>query len=437
MEADKSAMLEKQETETPESPPITRASSENSKPLWIEPDLDFIHVLSKRSGNLFMKCMQCGTCSATCSISPDTDPFPRKEMAWAVWGLKDLLLKDPDVWLCYQCNDCSTGCPRGARPGDMLADVRKESIQHYAFPRFLARWVSQPQYIPFLLGIPAALLSLALFTRDTFADAFGITNLVGREIVYSYSSMFPRWLLNGFFMLICLLVLIAIIVGLTRFWRAMKQSGRNDGNCTPVKGRIASILSALKNVIAHTNFDKCTAAHSRTWSHRAVFFGFAALTMVTLWVITARYNPFIQNTFVYPFGFWSPWKILANLGGLALVGGCLWMIRDRLLDKENAGASTFFDWALVATLLLVGLTGFITEVMHYVRLEPHRHVAYFVHLVFACALIMYLPYSKFGHLIYRTTAMVYAERYGRNLETRSTEIGEIPDVETEEKSHAV
>jgi quinone-modifying oxidoreductase subunit QmoC len=74
-------------------------------------------------------------------------------------------------------------------------------------------------------------------------------------------------------------------------------------------------------------------------------------------------------------------------------------------------------------LSIVTLTGFVTEVLHYVRLEPHRHIAYFAHLVFISALFLYLPYSKFSHIIYRTVAMIYAEFSGRN-ETEVTSLAE-------------
>ena len=158
----------------------------------------------------------------------------------------------------------------------------------------------------------------------------------------------------------------------------------------------------------------CTTARSRYLSHMSVFFGFIALSVVTIWVITAGINPLIKKDFIYPFGFWNPWKILANAGGLALVAGCLLMSWDRLKENEQAVTNTYFDWILIATLLIVAITGFVTEILHYVRLEPHRHIAYFIHLVFVCALLIYLPYSKFAHLIYRTTAIIYAEHSGRN-----------------------
>ena len=94
--------------------------------ITLEPDLGFIKDVSKLGGGDLKKCYQCATCSVACKISPDNKPFPRKEMIAASWGLKDRLLSDPDVWLCYHCNDCSSVCPRGGGPGSVLAAVREE-----------------------------------------------------------------------------------------------------------------------------------------------------------------------------------------------------------------------------------------------------------------------------------------------------------------------
>ncbi len=408
--AERTSQVE-QAAEAQASPQI--APAENGKPVLIEPDLDFIRLLNTQGAASFKKCFQCGTCSATCPISPAANPFPRKEMAWASWGMRDRLLKDPDVWLCHHCNDCSTQCPRGARPGDLLALIRREVVVHYAVPHFLARWVNDPRYAPLLLAIPAVLLGLALMVRDPLQDALGITENTGDKIVFSFSSVFPHWLLNTLFGFFGILALVGAFAGVVRFWRAIKAD-RPDQISTPVKGMGASIVAALKKVISHENFTSCTTARARYPAHLGVFFGFLALSLVSIWVITAKFNPLISSDFVYPFSLLSPWKILANLGGFALLLGCTWMIYDRLEFSDNAGESNYFDWIFIWTLFLVAVTGFITEVMHFLRLEPHRHVAYFIHLMFVFTVLIYLPYSKFAHVIYRTTAMVFAEYTGRN-----------------------
>ncbi len=286
---------------------------------------------------------------------------------------------------------------------------------YHSVPRFFGRWMNQPQMIVILLAIPLILLTLALYIRDPVANALGITRDVGEEIVFSYSSLFPHWLLNSFFGFFSLIVLIVAAVGIARFWKNLKRPFPRDRAPEPVKGIFSSIFSALKAVFAHNNFSSCTRTKPRFLSHMCVFFGFLALGVVSIWVITARLNPLVTGSFIYPFGFWNPWKMLANLGGIALVAGCALMIRERMKNDDRVGTGSYFDWSLIGLLLLVAFTGFFTEVLHYLRLEPHRHIAYFVHLMFAFAVIVYLPYSKLAHLVYRTTALVFAERYGRKL----------------------
>ena len=113
-------------------------------PRLVDPDLDFIRELKRAGGDTLKRCYQCATCSTTCNLSNDDSPFPRKEMLMASWGQSEDLMKDPDVWLCYQCNDCSIRCPRGARPGDVLAAVRSAAYKRFAFPSFMGRALASP-----------------------------------------------------------------------------------------------------------------------------------------------------------------------------------------------------------------------------------------------------------------------------------------------------
>ena len=114
-------------------------AEEKTSSTLIQPDVDFIRGITQSGGDSLKKCFQCATCSVACTLSPDEKPFPRKEMIWAQWGLKDRLLADADVWLCEQCNDCSTQCPRGARPGDVMAAIRAEGIRQFAWPGWLGQ----------------------------------------------------------------------------------------------------------------------------------------------------------------------------------------------------------------------------------------------------------------------------------------------------------
>jgi len=67
----------------------------------VQPDIEFIKYLKGVGGDTVKKCYQCATCSVVCPLSSDQKPFPRKEMIWSQWGMKNNLIANTDVFLCH------------------------------------------------------------------------------------------------------------------------------------------------------------------------------------------------------------------------------------------------------------------------------------------------------------------------------------------------
>ena len=394
----------------------------------VEPDTEFLRRILDGGGEDLKKCFQCGACSVVCQLSNDRSPFPRKEMIWAQWGLKDRLLADPDVWLCHQCDDCSTSCPRGARPGDVLAAIRQQTVEHYAMPRFLGKWVNQLKYLPLTFLVPAVLLLLALAARGPLEHALGLPAPHG-----FYAKLFPHWLVIALFSFFTGLAFLAALFGVVRFWLAMKAADESADRETASLGVVRSILRTLGSIFSHEKVAKCTVHASRRLAHVFAFYGFTALGIVTVWAVADLYvNPYILGVeSSYPFGLLHPMKIVANFGCGLLILGCIKAIVDRKIGPTESRTNSSFDWIFLWVLLSAAITGLFTEVLrfavetgeHYAGtgghtgLEYTAFVVYFVHLVLVFQLLVYLPYSKFAHIVYRTVAMAYAEQSGRNQQT--------------------
>jgi quinone-modifying oxidoreductase subunit QmoC len=393
----------------------TAVAPHPGSPALVRPDRRFVETIIARGGGDLKRCFQCATCSVVCDLADGSRPFPRKEMHWAQWGLKDRLVADPDVWLCHQCGDCSARCPRGARPGDVLAAVREQAIRHYAVPRFLTSWANGAATLPLVLLLPVVLLAAALLARGPLEQMLPF----GEEHGF-YAEFFPHWLLIGFFGLFTGLAFLAAVVGMARFWRAMRTADEAAGRYAPAVGILTSVGRTLASIVTHDRFARCQAQRPRRVAHLAAFYGFLALYVVTIWAVLDLYvNPYVFGlASQYPFGLLHPMKVLANVGGVLLVVGAVKAVTDRRRDVPGTPSSSAFDWIFVWLLLAVGVTGFATEVFRFTAtpetpLATVAYAVYFVHLVVVFQLLVYLPYSKFAHVLYRTVAMVYAEHTAR------------------------
>ncbi len=370
----------------------------------VEPDVGFIDDVAKLGGGDLKKCFQCATCSVACPISPDHKPFPRKEMIAASWGLKDKLVGNADVWLCHNCGDCSTLCPRGAKPGDVLGAIRSYAIMNYAVPKALGRAVNDPKKLPVLLAIPVILFFVVgLLT--------GLLDLTPEGGEIAHAKFFSTWLVDIIFIPLQIWVVAIFALGLKNFIKDIHENalreGKTDKKELDIKALVPAGIKAVLTILTHKKFDECSENKDRSLAHMLVFFGFVGLFIVTSIFFVVLYGLKIHG----PYSQMNPVKWLANIAGVSLIVGSILMIKNRLAKKDEV--SSFKDWTLVILALSLGVTGMLTEITRLVGLAYTSYWIYFIHLVCVFYLVAYLPFSKLAHLVYRTTALIYAEYSNR------------------------
>ena len=71
------------------------------------------------------RCIQCGTCSATCPTAYAMDYSPRQVWRMVQLGLRDEVLKSQTFWLCTTCKACQVRCPRGIDLMDAMISLKE------------------------------------------------------------------------------------------------------------------------------------------------------------------------------------------------------------------------------------------------------------------------------------------------------------------------
>ncbi len=376
----------------------------------VDPDVGFIKEVGKLGGQDLKKCFQCATCSVACPISPDTKPFPRKEMIAASWGLKDRLVGNGDIWLCHNCGDCNARCPRGAKPGDVLAALRAYTISEYAAPKALAKAINDKKMLLPLLALPAVIFIVLGFLINVL---FGVQWLnfspAGDTIVHA--NFFSTWLVDIIFIPTMLFAVIVFALGLKRFVADMHANALLEGKTSQAKfdpvAAVQALIRAVPNILKHNRFNECGENKERATPHMMVLFSFIALFIVTNIFFVAMYV-FGQHG---PYSQLNPVKWLANAGGIALIIGSGMMIMQRLAKKDEV--HSYQDWLLLGLVFGLGVTGMLAQLTRLGGLAGTSYFIYFVHLMFVWYLFAYTPFTKLAHLVYRTVALTYLEYSGR------------------------
>jgi len=413
-----------------------------SNTVRVQPDLKFVQELQQVGGESLKKCYQCATCSVVCPLSPADGPYPRKEMVWAQWGLKDKLVNDIDIWLCHNCGTCSDMCPRGAKPGDLLSALRNMAYRSLAKPSIIGTWMSSAKYFPILFLIPGLLyLAIWMMRAGVLGTAFPLFVAEGHELTVAaegaiiYGGLFPGdYFIDPIFGAVFAFMLFAFAGGIANMLKGFESIPR-----TFIVGRgeepsfLSCLIDTLKTEVAqHSRFANCGQEAKdvqRLTGHLFVFYSFVALMIVTGVVAFGHWFGawFLQHVMGLegglaaliawsghtPMPLWSPVKLLANVGAAGLVYGLMKLTSRRSELDASKSTSNWYDWYLLTVIWGIAATGIGSEVFRLLGMKMLAYPTYYVHLVFVFMMLAYLPWSKLGHVVYRTVALAYARKIGR------------------------
>lgn len=302
--------------------------------------------------------------------------------------------------LCHNCGDCLHAC-QYAPPHEFavnipkaMAQVRVETYTDYAWPSALGILYKRNG-----LALALALaVGLALFLILAALVGGGLGS---RRLGGNFYAVFPHGLMVGMFLPIFLWAVVALGIGVSRFWR----------DISPGRPGFAAAGEAVKNAATLKYLDGghgrgCNEADDeftllRRRFHHLTFYGFM-LCFASTSVATIYHYFFDLHA---PYALTSLPVILGTVGGIGLLigpAGLFWMNMHRHPMHGDPAQKTM-DRGFIALLFLTSLSGLALMIWRDSGAMP---LLLCLHLGPVMALFLTLPYGKFAHGVFRSAALL-------------------------------
>jgi heterodisulfide reductase subunit C2 len=88
-------------------------------------------IASLPGGENIKKCFACGTCTAGCPVAAVEQSYsPRKIIRQILFGMREELLRSPEIWYCQVCYRCSARCPQQVNFPDIMGVLRYLAVKY-------------------------------------------------------------------------------------------------------------------------------------------------------------------------------------------------------------------------------------------------------------------------------------------------------------------
>ena len=306
--------------------------------------------------------------------------------------------------LCHNCGACLHAC-QYAPPHEFainvpksMATVRGQTYSDYAWPKALGGLYKRNG-----LTVSMALaVSLSLFLMLAIQSN---GSLWSGPVQNGFYAIFPHNLMVSMFAPIFLWSVLALALGVMKFWREVTPATSGAPLSSPAAAEAAHDALRLKYLGGghgegcNNEDDAFTLARKR--AHHLTFYGFmlcfAATSVATIYHYLLDWPA--------PYDFTSLPKLLGTVGGISLTLGTLWLWRLNLARDPNHGDAQQrpMDRGFIALLFFISVTGLALMLSKNTAAMP---ILLALHLGMVMALFLTLPYGKFAHGIFRTAALL-------------------------------
>jgi citrate/tricarballylate utilization protein len=302
--------------------------------------------------------------------------------------------------LCHNCGACLHAC-QYAPPHDFavnipkaMAQVRGQTYAHYAWPAPLGQ-LYQRNGLTLSLALAAG-LALFLWLAQQGAAAGPVDN---------FYSLFPHNLLVSLFAPVFLFAVLALSLGVRRFWQDITPATSGAALTPPAAAEATHDVLRLKYLDGghgegcNNADDEFTLARRR--AHHLTFYGFVLCFAATS----------VATLYHYAFNLPAPYdlpslpKLLGVVGGISLTVGTAGLFKLKLQRHPEQGdaAQKPMDLGFIALLFLISVSGLG---LWLARGHAAMPTWLAVHLGAVIALFATLPYNKFAHGIFRTASLL-------------------------------
>lgn len=102
--------------------------------LTVSDNRTFTDLIEELSGQSIASCYQCGECTAGCPVAYIADLMPNQVMRLVQLGQDAPALSSSMIWLCVGCETCATRCPRKVELSKVMDALRETSVSRGVAP---------------------------------------------------------------------------------------------------------------------------------------------------------------------------------------------------------------------------------------------------------------------------------------------------------------